>query len=277
MVFDRRTLLVLDAGRVAVARVAVGPRTLRLTSYHESPLSLGALQPSPVEENLVRADEVRSALAAALEAVGRNGRRSTLLLPDGVARPMLVEPPRGVEPREFARFRLATGLPFAPAEAIVDGLPVGEGRFLAAAARRRIVRSYEQLVEVCGLAVERVAFAGLGAVAGFLSPPGRGSRAAAIIGDAAVSFAVFKDGALAAFRTRLRDAGPGEAARLRDDLLRTARLGAVEDLDRVFTVGPGSRVLADSLQGLGLPAEAGWGDGAGAETAESLWPGAAVA
>jgi hypothetical protein len=277
MVFDRRTVLVLDAGRVAAARVARGPRAVRLTAYGEAPLSAGALLPSPVEENLVRSDEVRSALERALTRLARNGRRATLVLPDAVARPLLVEPPAGVDPRDFARFRLAPGLPFAPAEAIVDGLRVGEGRFLAAAARRRIVRSYELLAEACGLVVDRVGFAGLSAVAGFLSPPGRGTRAAAVVGDAAVSFAVFRDDALVAFRTRLRDAGPGEAARIRDDLLRTALLGGIDHLDHVFVVGPGSPALAVSLSGLGLSADAGWGAEAGPETAESLWPGAAIA
>lgn len=276
MVFDRRTLVVLDAERVAAARVTRGPRALRLTAQAEAPLTSGALVPSPVEENLVRSDEVRAALESALGRLARNGRRTILVLPDGVARPLLVEPPQGVDPRDFARFRLVPGLPFAAAEAIVDGLPAGQDRFLAAAARRRVVRSYELLAEACGLVVERVEFAGLGAVAGFRSP-GRGSRAAAVVGDAAVSFAVFRDEALVAFRTRLRDAGAGEPGRIRDDLLRTAQLGGVDRLDRVFTVGPGSSDLAAGLARLGLPAEAGWGADAGPETAESLWPGAAVA
>jgi len=267
----------MDAARVTLACVTRGSRALEVGAHAEVPLAAGALVPSPVEENLLRPDDVRAALEAARTAAGRNGSRVSLVLADGLARPLLVEAPRGVEPREFARFRLGPGLPYPPAEAIVDGLAVGGGRFLAAAIRQKVVRSYELVAESVGLTVERVAVAGLGAVAGFLSAAERGNLAVAVLGDAAVSVGVFRSGALAAYRSRLRLHDAGETARLRDEILRTARLAGAEELARVSVVGPGARALGSALTRLGLVSEPGWGPGADPEAAESVWPGAASA
>src|SRR5438045_2792699 len=78
--------------------------------------------------------------AAGLE-VGRG--KVVLVLPDGVARTALVEVSGGVAARELARYRVTPGLPYPPEEALVDVLPLDDGRVVAAAVRRSLVEGYE--------------------------------------------------------------------------------------------------------------------------------------
>jgi len=104
-----------------------------------------ALVPSPTEPNLVRPDVVKAALDQLLEKLGRPAH-ATFVLPLGVARMTLLDPPAGTDPREYARFRLGPTLGFPPEEAIVDVLPLGS-RVLGAAVRRLVVTDYEKLAE----------------------------------------------------------------------------------------------------------------------------------
>src|SRR3954452_9717927 len=114
-----RILIAIDASGVSGAVVAGALGAPRVKAFARSPLTPGALRPGPVEANVVRADEVAQAIAKV--AAGLESARSpiALILPDGVARIVLLEVASGVPPCEFARYRITPGLPYAPEEAVV--------------------------------------------------------------------------------------------------------------------------------------------------------------
>ena len=186
-------------------------------------LDPGALVPSPSGPNLVRKDEVMGAVRRAIEGLelGPGRGRVTVVLPDGLARIALFDLPRGAEPREYVRFRLAASLPWPASETIVDFLNVAHGRVVGAAVRRSTVAEYEEAAAATGSEVERVHMAPLLALEGLVRSGAR-DAVHAVLGDVALCLATFQEGALVALRSRRRDRSSGEASRLRDELSRTA-------------------------------------------------------
>lgn len=235
--------------------------------------------PSPFEDNLLRPDEVREALAVVLGALGPS-RPGCLVLPDGVARTVLLEP-GAAPPLEYARFRLGPGLPYPAAEAIIDVLPAQGGRFLASAVRRSVVQSYERLAAAVGLGRERIDLSHLAALSGLF---GRGAAADGgsldvILGDTVVSLAASQNGALRVFRARRRDSGPDEVERLTDEVDRTADLAGGGRTGPVRIVGTGATDLVRELSFRGREAALGWRvshDGLPFEPAELAWLGGAL-
>ena len=173
------------------------------------------------------------------------------------------------------------GLPYEADEAITGVLPlVKQGAFVAAAVRRSTVRAYEEAAAAAGFAQERLDLAPLAALSGVLPDPGRGRITAVLLGDAALCLAAFENGALTSFRCRRRDPSPDEAARLRDEVERTAALAGPGSPPRLRVVGPGSANLARALGALGMAAELGWqasGNGSASEADEMAFLGAARA
>lgn len=271
MVFESRVLVAFDESAVRGAVVSRGPR---LAAQAEIALSPGALVASALDDNLLRPDEVKQALASLHRELGGNGRRASLVLPEGVARLSLLETPGHVQPAEFARFRLAQGLPYAAGEALVDGLPAPPGRYLAAAVRRSVVRGYEAAVEAAGFAQDRVDLLPLVALAPLLLRKDAAlSALAVVLGDAAFSMGYFDGGRLVLFRNRRRDGGDGEYQRLRDEIARTAALAGCPGPPRVIALGADAPALAAALAAEGLTASAGHGGRA----SEAGWLGAVVA
>jgi hypothetical protein len=274
-----RLLVAFDASAVCGAIVSRRWRGVRPGPVMRVALADGALVPSAFDPNLARADDVRAALARLRQALGGRSGRATLVLPDGCARIALLEPPSGSDPRAYARFRLASSLPYAAADAAIDVLPVGAGRFLAAAVRRSVVASYEAAAAAAGFVQEGVDLAPLAAVAGVSRRAAGGSGVVVILGDVAVSFAAFQDGAVRAFRSRRRDPGPAEAARLLAEARRTAGLGGDGAGMRLVVMGRGARTLVLDLVAQGRDAELGEAlpdPGPGEGTAEACWLGAAL-
>jgi hypothetical protein len=192
---------------------------------------------------------VRDALLRVHRELGGNGQRAALVLPDGVARLVLLDPPAGVKPAEFARFRLAQGLPFAAGEALVDGVPAAPGRFLAAAVRRSVVRGYEAAAAAAGLGQERVELWPLLALGSLLRRgEAVGTLLAVVLSDAAFSLAYLEAGRLELVRNRRRDTSAGEYSRLRDEILRTAALAGATVAPRVVVFGADSAELAAALR-----------------------------
>jgi hypothetical protein len=154
---------------------------------------------------------------------GLGGRRVTLVLPDGLARIVLVEPPEGADPRDYVRFRLAPSLPWPAAEAIVNTLPAGRGRVVGAAVRRSAVAEYEQAAAAAGLAAERAHLAPLLALEGLMRS---GTRDAlhAVLGDVALCLAAFRGGVPVGLRSRRRDPAGAETPWLREEAARAAAL-----------------------------------------------------
>ena len=168
-------------------------------------------------------------------------------------------------------------------EAVIEVLPLGRGRVLAAAVRRSVLEGYEAAAAAAGLVQERLDLAPLGALAALAR-----DRAGAeddptvdvVLGDCAVSLAARAGGEVRAVRGRRRDASVGEWRRLRAEADRTAVLAGAPAAARIRVVGAGALALVRDLQAAGAPAQAGWrvqGEGVPAEGAELAWLGAALA
>lgn len=269
-------MLAFDASGVSGALLGWTFGGMRVRGFARAALSPGALVPSALEANVLRPEEVRDAVArvAAELSVGR--APVVVVAPQGVARLLLLDVPADVEPVEFARFRFAD-LPYPPAEAVVDVLPVRGGRAVAAAIRRLVVEDYEALVAGAGLAQERLDVASLAALGGLLKDTaGNGLVLDVILGDAAYAMAAHRGGVLSVLRHRRRDRRDGEAARLRVEAERTAALAGGE-MDRVRVVGTGAGSLVREWSAEGLAASPGWeGEGRGVprDAAELPWLGA---
>jgi hypothetical protein len=250
--------LVVAFDRSSVAGGLVQGKKLRALSVVR--LSPGALEPSALEPSLGRPDEVLDALRSVAATLRATSIAARALLPGGVARIVLMDPPgAGVDPLEFARFRLGKGLPYPEGEAVVDRVALRAGRSLGVAIRRAIVESYEALLARAGLVQERIDLTPVAALLGLEAGRPKGDAALVILGDGAATWAVTGQGGLRALRCRLRDPGPNEGARLADELERTGK--ALEGglaVRRIRVVGPGASGLIATLLARGLPAEPGW-------------------
>jgi hypothetical protein len=223
---------------------------------------------------------VQEALARLVRETAPGKAPVTLVLPAGAARIVLLDVPSGVAPREYARYRLLPGLPYPSEEAVVDVLGAGNGRALGAAARRGVLAGYEEAAAAAGLVQERVDLAPLAATAALLGEPRpAATEVGVIVGDAAVSLAVVRDGGLRAFHTRLRDPGEDEALRLGAEADRIAAVaGANGGSPRYRILGRGASALRDAWTADGRLVEAAPAAEGGfpADAAELAWLGSAL-
>jgi hypothetical protein len=275
-----RHVVAFDASGVAGATLAWGLGGPRVRALARVPLAAGALWPSPFEPNARGRSEVEAAAREVARTLGLGTAPACLVLPDGVARLVDLEVPEGAAPAAYARYRLGASLPYPVEDAVVDVLPLGGRRVLAAAVRRDVLRDYEEVAAAAGLRQERVDLAPLGALAA-LGPAGSpGAAVDIVLGDAALSLALRAGGAVRAVRNRRRDDSPGEWRRLRAEAERTAALADEAGLPRLRVVGAGALALLDELRAAGVEAEPGWrvaGDVLPAHGAELGWLGAALA
>jgi len=275
-----RALVAFDLGSVSGAVVSPGLTGPRVGALARVPLPPGCLRPSPLETNLLLPDAVNLGLARLREELGT--ARATLVLPDGVARILLLHVPEDAEPGAYARYRLGPSLSYPATEAVVDVLSFSGRRCLGAGVRRRIVEEYESAAQAAGFIQERVHLAPLAAIAGLVRQPQSGAPVVdVILGDAALSIVACEGGVLKVFRNRRRDPGPGEAARILDEAERTAAAAwnAGTREARVAFTGVDARFLVDELAAAGRVAElrATLPRASGLPAAaEAAWLGAAV-
>jgi hypothetical protein len=266
-----RLVVAFDASGVSGAGFARSLRGFRLRAFARVDLPQGALTPSAVGPNLRRPDAVGEALEELRHRLG-GGPGATLVLPHGVEWIALLDTPSGTDLRAFVRFRLAPSLPYPADEAIIDVLGLGRGRVLGAAVRRSVVAEYEEAASAAGFTRQRVDLAPLMAVAGVLR---RGAGVHVILGDAAVSLAAFQGPRLAAFRTRRRDRGTGEAARLVEEAERTALLAGGDGA--VTFAGVGAADLVEELVAAGRPVRLAVAASGPPAAAAAAWLGGALA
>jgi Tfp pilus assembly PilM family ATPase len=281
--FTTHTLVAFDRETVGAAAIRRGLGRARLRAHAVAPLAEGALTVSAHGTNVVNP----AALLAALQELAsfRPARPGavTLVLPQGVARTGLLELPAGSSGREYARFRMGGSLPYPVDEAVIDVLPLGPRRVLAAAVRRSVVAEYEDAAAAAGFVGARVDLLSLAAAAsiGRTAPQWATPGVILVLGDACCAVAAFdSEGRLAAFRTRRRDTSAGEAQRLRLEALRAAALAGIPADGALFATGPGARGLADHLAAAGHAIEVKSlvpGLGLAHETASFPWMGAALA
>ena len=264
-------VLAFDASGVSGAGFVRSWRGFRLREFARVDLPPGALTPSATGPNLQRPDSVGEALAALRRRLG-GGVGTTLVLPHGVAWIALLDTPSDTDLRAFVRFRLAPSLPYPADQAIIDALVLGPGRALGAAVRRSVVAEYEEAATTAGFTRDRVDLAPLMGVAGVLR---RGKGVHVILGDVALSLAAFQGPRLAAFRTRWRDPGPGEAVRLVQEAERTALLAGGDGA--VTFAGAGAAGLVEELMATGSPARLAVAASDPPEAAAAAWLGGALA
>jgi hypothetical protein len=275
-----RYVVAFDASGVAGAALARGLGTPRVRALAQAGLTPGALWPSPFEPNLRRPQEVTDGLREVARRLALGASAVCLVLPDGVARMVDLDVPPDTSPVAFARYRLGPALPFPAEEAVIDVLPLGRGRVLAAAVRRSVLEGYEVAAAEAGLTQERIDLAPLGALAALSQGEPDGPAVDVVLGDAAVSLASRTGGTVGVFRNRRRDPSGGESRRLWAEADRTAALAGEPSAARIRVVGAGALALVRELQAAGAPAEAGWrvqGEGVAADGTELAWLGAALA
>jgi hypothetical protein len=270
-----------DAGAVSGARPTRGLRARRLASFARAPLADGALAPSPHESNVRRADEVRDALALVARSLDAARESIAFLLPDGVARLVLLEAPDGVDPHEYARYRVAPSLPYPIRDAVVHTEASGPRRVLAAVAHRSVIAEYEEVVRSAGLLQGRIDLAPLAGLNALRRAAARGAAGVdVVLGDAAYSIALHDGAGMRVLRNRRRDRDPGEPRRLALEVERALRLGGMDARPAARIVGPGATALLQEVAAGGGAAEPGWsmdGRGLPVDAVEVPWLGSLFA
>lgn len=150
--------LVVEVAPSFVAAARWGMARGHLDAYAVEPVLPGAVSASPVEVNLPKGDSVRSALRRVFSRVPLRGSDIALLIPDPVVRvfilPFEIFPRSAAEALPLLRWRLKKSVPFDVDETVVSWMRQqgrdGNLEIVAAVARQRIVKEYEQLAESVG-------------------------------------------------------------------------------------------------------------------------------
>ena len=150
----------ISTAGVAAARVSGGGRR-SFEGHAFEPLPAGAVLPSPVELNLTDSAAVGNAVDRVLTRVGGHGTEFALIVPDDVVRVFLLQfeafPKKPAEAVPLLRFRLRKSVPFETEDASVSysvqpsgppAAPISSVHVLAAIARQKIIRQYEELLEI---------------------------------------------------------------------------------------------------------------------------------
>jgi type IV pilus assembly protein PilM len=147
--------VVIEIASTHAAAARWGKASGGLDSYAVEPVAEGAIAASPVDANIVKADAVRSALRRVLGRVPARGHDVALLIPDPVVRVFILPfesfPRAADEALPLLRWRLKKSVPFDVDETVVSWMRQtgrdGNLEILAAVARRKIVREYEEIAE----------------------------------------------------------------------------------------------------------------------------------
>jgi type IV pilus assembly protein PilM len=150
--------LAVEIATTHVAAARWGRSGAHLESSAVEYLSDGAFAPSPVEPNIPNADSIRGALRRVFQKVPHRGAPLALLIPDPVVRVFILPfenlPRRADEALPLLRWRLKKSVPFDVEETVVSWMRQkgreGNLEIIAAVARQRIVREYEEIVEALG-------------------------------------------------------------------------------------------------------------------------------
>jgi type IV pilus assembly protein PilM len=193
----------IAADYVAAARWTRGG--MGLDGFAVEALPPGAVFPTPVENNIVDASEVRSAVGRVFSRLRAKNEDIALLLPDSVIRVFVLHfdvfPRKAEEAIPMLRWRLKKSVPFEAEETLISYMrqnPKEDGvDIVTALARLRIVREYESLVESVGLTPGVVMSSTLAAVP--LLPDDRPSLLARVAGST-LTTAIVREGMLCGYR-----------------------------------------------------------------------------
>ena len=209
----------VSSAGVAAARLA-GHGRRALESHAFEPVPPGAVAPSPVELNLADSAAVGSALDRVLARVAGHAHsvEFALIIPDVVVRVFLLQfdafPKSAAEAVPLLRFRLRKSVPFETEDSSVSysiqpagppSAPAGSIHVLAAIARQKIIRQYEELLEARQKRVATVLSSTLAALP--LVDDARPSLLARLAGNT-LTTAIVRSGALAVYRCTALQAPP---------------------------------------------------------------------
>ena len=211
--------LVCEVSTAGVAAGRLAGRGKRAFESHAfEALPPGAVVPSPVELNLADPAAVGDVVERVLARVGGHGTEFALIIPDEVVRVFLLQfesfPKSAAEAVPLLRFRLRKSVPFETEESSVSyslqpagppAAPIASVHVLAAIARQKIIRQYEELLEARHRRVGTVLSSTLAALP--LVDDSRPALLARLAGNT-LSTAIVRSGALAVYRcTALHLAG----------------------------------------------------------------------
>ncbi|MFQ5696099.1 MAG: type IV pilus biogenesis protein PilM [Terriglobia bacterium] len=197
-----RLVCEVAADYVAAARYQRG----RIETWAARPLAAGAVQPATLSDNIANSAAVQEALEAVVSAVAEGERRCALLVPDLLARVLLLEfesvPSRPDEADALLRWRLKNDLPFDIRHAAltyqVQPGRDGKQEVMAAVSLPNLLRQYEECLERLGLEPGWVTVSTLAAL-GCLASEG-GARLLVKRDRGSLSVAVAEGGRMRLFR-----------------------------------------------------------------------------
>jgi hypothetical protein len=149
----------VEISPLAVSMAVVRGRRAAVQGYAVEPLAAGAVVPSLTAANVIDADSVAGALRAACESIGVRPSRAALVIPDLAARVSLVRfeqvPSRRDDLEQLIRWQVRKSTPFSLDEACFTYTAGARGdgarEFVAVAARRDVIRGYEEVCERVGI------------------------------------------------------------------------------------------------------------------------------
>jgi type IV pilus assembly protein PilM len=150
--------MVVEIAPQYVAAAREGGVRGRLEGVAVEPLPAGSVMPSPVETNVTQPDALRSALRRVFNHIPAHGVPVALVVPDPVVRLFILPfdnlPRRASEALPLLKWRLKKSVPFDMDETVLSWMRQGgrEGNLeiVAAVARQRIIREYEEIIESLG-------------------------------------------------------------------------------------------------------------------------------
>jgi type IV pilus assembly protein PilM len=192
----------------------------RMESVAVKPLEEGAVEVSPLHENVQRPDEVRQALAACLASQGHTvplasgrGRDTALIVPDQAARVFFLDfdslPQHASEAIPLVRWRLKKSVPFDIEDSTVAYFArrrEAQWAVVAVVSPHAIIRQYESLAESAGLKPRLLTLSTLATLGLLPAPagdagPGSPSVLVAKYSPPAFTTAIVHDGSLCLFRS----------------------------------------------------------------------------
>lgn len=140
---------------------ALRQRRGRIEAWATRSLPSGAIRPGPLTDNLADSAAVQDAVKAVLGAVAAGHRRCILIVPDLLARVVLLDfdriPERADQAEALLRWRLAKDLPFDVSQSTISHQTQpgknGNQEVLVAVCQQGLVHQYEERLESLGLDV----------------------------------------------------------------------------------------------------------------------------
>lgn len=242
---------------------ALRHRRGHVEAWATRPLPQGVIRPGPLAENFVNPRAVQEALEQVVGAVDGHSRNCALVIPDAVARVVLLDlerlPARPAEAEELLRWRLGKDMSFDLRQARIsyEAHPGTDGNqeVLVTVSLQNLLRQYEEAVEALHIRPGYVTLSLLAAM-GWCRPEEGEPQLLIKKNPSSLALGIFQDGAVRLFRT-LPLPGFGEAPQP-DAILFEKMLPALVYFEdhwgqavrraRFCGLGPEARDLAERLR-----------------------------